>query len=125
MDFFLFHTSVPTFLNRSLICQSNIMSDNAKATHFNKFFVSSSAIDESSAWLPTNVECKVKIFNSIEVQETEVFDQIKFLYCNKSYDPDRVSPKFIKMSGQSLVRPISKQYVDNYCPVLLLCILHL
>ena len=65
------------------------MSDNAKATHFNKFFVSSSAIDESSAWLPTNVECKVKIFNSTEVQETEVFDQIKFLYTENQKLVDR------------------------------------
>ena len=80
-----------------------------------------------------------------------MFDQIKILDCNKSYGPDGISPNFIKMSRQSLVRPLTKlfnlslskgifpsnwkkvnvlplhknlseQYADNYHPVSLLCI---
>ena len=79
-------------------------------------------------------------------------DQIKILDCNKSYGPDSISPRFIKMAGLSLVKPLtllfntslsngifpsnwkkvnvlplhkksSKQYADNYRPVSLLCIL--
>ena len=79
-------------------------------------------------------------------------DQIKILNVNKAYGPDGLSPRFIKMSGQSLVKPLtkifnmslengifpsnwkkanvlplhkksSKQSADNYRPVSLLCIL--
>ena len=129
-----------------------IVNDCDKASHFNNFFASSSRINESSGSLPSNADCKVNKLNEIEVQDFEVFDQIKFLDCNKSYGPDGISPKFIKMAGQTIVRPLtklfnmslsqgifpsnwkkanvlplhkksSKQLADNYRPVSLLCIM--
>ena len=129
-----------------------IVDDYGKANHFNKFFTQSFVVDDTSASiLSLNAE-PVPMLSDIVVQEEEVLDQIKILDCNKSYGPDGISPRFIKMAGLSLVKPLtllfntslgngifpsnwkkanvlplhkksSNQYADNYRPVSLLCIL--
>lgn len=129
-----------------------IVDDKDKATHFNKYFATASLIDESNSTIPSTSVSSVEILNDFSIGETEVSDQIKFLNVNKSYGPDGISPRFIKMSGQTLVKPLtklfnmslqngifpskwkkanvlplhkksSKQYADNYRPVSLLCTL--
>ena len=129
-----------------------IVDDYGKANHFNKFFTQSSVVDDTSASIPSLNAEPVPMLSDIVVQEEEVLDQIKILDCNKSYGPDSISPRFIKMAGLSLVKPLtllfntslsngifpsnwkkanvlplhkksSKQYADNYRPVSLLCIL--
>ena len=88
----------------------------------------------------------------ITVSEEEVLDQIRILNGNKSYGPDGISPKFIKIAENSLVKPLTRLYnlslslgkvpnlwkqanviplhkkeskhiLGNYCPVSLLSIL--
>ena len=110
-------------------------------------------MDDSSAKLPQNDNSDVRLsLDSIIVGEDEVLDQLKILDCNKSYGPDSISPHFIKLATDALVKPLtqlynlslcqgvfpsawkranvvpihkksSKQLADNYRPVSLLCIL--
>ena len=80
-----------------------IVEDQAKATYFNKFFATSSAIDESNSTLPSTSVSNVRALNNFSIEESEVSDQIKILNISKSYGPNGISPRFIKMSGQSLV----------------------
>ena len=129
-----------------------IVDDYNKATHFNKFFAKSSVIDDSSASLPISNPINLPILNNIVVHDEEVLDQIKFLDSNKSYGPVGISPRFLKMAGASIVKPLtllfnaslskgmfpcnwkkanvlplhkksSKQFADNYRPVSLLTII--
>ena len=47
------------------------------------------------------------MLSDIVVREEEVLEQIKISDCNKSYGPDGISPRFIKMAGVSLVIPLT------------------
>ena len=82
-----------------------IVDDYGKAIYFNKFFTHSSVVNDTSASLPSFVAEPIPMSNNIVVQEDEVFDQINILHCNKSYAPDGISPKFIKMAGVSHAKP--------------------
>ena len=57
--------------------------------------------------LPSLITEPIPMLNNIVVQEEEVFDQIKILDCNKSYGPDGISPRFIKIAGASLVKSLT------------------
>ena len=84
-----------------------IVDDYEKANHFNKFFAQSSIVYHTSASIPSLIAEPVPMLSDIVVREEEVLDQIKILDCNKSYGPDSISPRFIKMAGLSLVKPLT------------------
>ena len=86
-----------------------IVEDQAKATYFNKFFATSSARDESNSTLPSTSVSNARALN-FSIEDFEVSDQIKMLNINKSYGHDGILPRFIKMSGQSLVKPLTKLF---------------
>ena len=48
--------------------------------------------------------------DQILVSEEDVKDQIRLLDGNKSYGPDGISPKFIKLASFSLVKPLTKLF---------------
>ena len=73
---------------------------NAKASRF----------DDSSAYLPNDDSPKCNILDQILVSSEDVKDQIRFLDGNKSYGPNGISPKFIKLASFSLVKPLSKLF---------------
>ena len=70
-----------------------IVEDQAKAAYFNKFFATSSAIDESNSNLPRTSVSNARVLKNFSFEEFEVSDQI--LNINKSYGPDSISPRFI------------------------------
>ena len=85
-----------------------ISDDQAKANAFNSFFSEASRLDDSSAYLPNDDSPKCNILDQILVSEEDVKDQIRLLDGNKSYGPDGISPKFIKLASFSLVKPLTK-----------------
>ena len=87
----------------------NINEDQAKA-NFNKCLVKSSSIDESNSTLPSTSVSNARALNNFSIKEFEVSDQIKILNINKSYGPDGILPRFIKMLGQSLVKQLTKLF---------------
>ena len=70
-------------------------------------FLHNLVIDDSSASLPTSNPVNLPMLNNIVVHDEEVLDQVKFLDCNKSYGPDVISPRFLKMAGASIVKPLT------------------
>ena len=87
-----------------------ISDDQAKANAFNSFFSEASRLDDSSAYLPNDDSPKCNILDQILVSEEDVKDQIRLLDGNKSYGPDGISPKFIKLASFSLVKPLTKLF---------------
>ena len=93
-----------------------IVNDQDKANYFNKFFESASVLDDSSAKLPQNDNSDVRLsLDSIIDGEDEVLDQLKILDCNKSYGPDSISPHFIKLATDALVKPLTQLYNLSLC----------
>ena len=67
-------------------------------------------MDETNAELPANSEPinGISILANVTISEQEVTDQIKILNANKSYGHDKISPMFLKMSGLSLIKPLTR-----------------
>ena len=64
-----------------------ILGDQAKAKYFNKFFATSSAIDESNSILPSTSVSNTRALN-FSIEEFEVSDQMKILNINELYGPE-------------------------------------
>ena len=96
-----------------IIDNDNIVTDDLeKAGVFNNFFAEASKLDESQASLPINKNPipGISLLSDIIITEEEVQDQISLLKTNKGFGPDLISPKFIKMGGQALVRPLTRLF---------------
>ena len=85
----------------------DVIVDDYENNHFNKFCTQSSVVDDTSASIPSLIAEPIPTLSDIVVQEEEVWDQIKILDCSKSYGPHGISPRFIKMAGVSLVKPLT------------------
>ena len=85
------------------------MDDKDKAQAFNEFFGFASKVDDSNAKLPISsnpIPGNITL-SEISITEQKVKDQIGILKVNKSFGPDQLSPKFIKIGGYALVRPLT------------------
>ena len=84
-----------------------LTSDIDKAEAFNIFFSTASHLDEAGAQLPDNLDPlpNISILDNVEIWDSEVMDQSKTLDINKGYGPDGISPVFVKMGAESLVKP--------------------
>ena len=98
----------PIFTDEGII----LTNDLDKAQTFNNFFAKASELDDSNAVLPTNyINYNVKTeLDSFFITEEEVKDQIALLDSDKGYGPDGISPKFIKIAGESLVQPLTQLF---------------
>lgn len=102
-------TNIPSLINDA----SKIITDDLeKANVLNNFFVKASNIDSSDAILPelNDPIPGITLLNNIVITEQEVGDQIKLLDPSKSFGPDEISPVFIKSSGESLIKPLTRLY---------------
>ena len=101
------NTSMPPILSS----EGNILiDDTSKANAFNTFFSEASKLNQAESSLPVDDSPISNTLETISVSEKEVQDQIRLLNANKSYGPDGISPKFIKLAGNSLVKPLTKLY---------------
>ena len=94
-----------------------ITKDKDKADLFNQYFVSVSSIDDTGANIPT----ERRVFNNgnnlsnLEITEQEVLDQMHILDVSKSYGPDNIPPRLIKVLGESASYPM---YIRCYVNVI-------
>ena len=83
-----------------------ITTDKEKADIFNNFFCSITRLDTSNASLPdSNRLSDFGNLNEINITQADVRDQIMILDLNKSYGPDKISPKFLK-EGINQLTPV-------------------
>ena len=87
---------------------SFLTDDTAKANAFNTFFSEVSKLTQGQTLILGHDSPICDTLESISVSEEEVLDQIRILNGNKSYGPDGISPKFIKIN--SLVKPLTRLY---------------
>ena len=83
--------------------------DAAKANTFSTFFSEASKLTQQQTLVPGDDSPVCDILDSITVSE-EVLDQIRILNGNKSYEPDGISPKFIKIADILLVKPLTRLF---------------
>ena len=101
------NTSMPPILSSN----GDILTDDtSKANAFNIFFSEASKLNQAGSSLPVDDSPLNNTLETITVSEEEVQDQIRFLNANKSYGPDGISPRFIKLADYSLVKPLTKLY---------------
>ena len=67
-------------------------------------------VDLMTAYLPNDDSPKCNILDKILVSEEDVKYQIRFLDGNKSYGPNGISSKFIKLVSFSLVKPLTELF---------------
>lgn len=84
-----------------------------KASLFNNFFLSHSNIDTTNAKLPNDNHSPCELLTSLIVQECEVEDLLNSLDCSKSTGCDNISPKLLKLAGNSIVSPLTSLF--NFC----------
>ena len=93
------------------LSDGNILTDDtSKANAFNKFFSEASKLTVGDTSLPDDDSPVCNTLETIIVSEEEVYNQIRALDANKSYGPDGISPKFIKLADNTLVKPLTKLY---------------
>ena len=91
-----------------LNCNNSAVTDNKeKACKFNDFFLSHSTIDTTNATLPNDPLNQVQ-FDFISAKENEVADLLKCIDTSKATGPDNISPKMLKMAGNSIVASLTK-----------------
>ena len=87
-----------------------LTSDLDKASAFNDYFSKASSLDDTNASLPNDYyNFNVNVLNSFIITE-EVHDQIKMLQPDKGYGPDGISPKFIRIGGNYLIKLITNMF---------------
>ena len=86
------------------------MIEHDKINAFNSFFSNASKSCDEGATLPADAFLICNILESFVISEEEVMDQIKIIDGSKSYGPDGISPQFIKIADNSLVKPLTKLY---------------
>ena len=101
------NTSMPPILSSD----GNFLTDDtSKANAFNLFFSEASKLNQADCSLPVDDSPLSNTLETLTVSEEEVQDQISFLNADKSYSPDGISPKFIKLADNSLVKPLTKLF---------------
>jgi hypothetical protein len=128
-----------------------IVDDRLKAEAFNKFFAKSSDVDDSGHNLPDQEFINVEPLINIEIEESEVMDQLNNINTKKAYGPDGLPPRLIKEAKRVISKPLTmlfnkslstasfpelwkranvlpifkkgaKNIMGNYRPVSLLCV---
>ena len=84
--------------------------DTAKANAFNTFFSEAGKLTHGQILILGDDSPMCDTLESITVSEEEVLDQIRILNGNKSYGPDGISPKLIKIADNFLVKPMTRLY---------------
>ena len=89
-----------------------LTNDLDKAEAFNNFFTSASKLDTSKASLPVDSDPLpgITFLNTIVITTEDVYDQIKNLDTEKGYGPDKISPKMLKMAGDTIVTPLTRLF---------------
>ena len=79
---------------------------------FNKYFLKASQLDNSNRNLPhyQRIVNPDENFDTIEITTNDVLDQVKCLNSSKSYDPDGISPIFIKEGSNKLILALQKLF---------------
>lgn len=80
--------------------------DLEKANTLNNYFESISNINEGNTELPNFVPKTANSLNSIHVEESEIRDIINVLEVNKACGHDLISHKMLKMTCDSVVKPL-------------------
>ena len=83
-----------------------------KTQLLNKFFLSASTIDDSQGSLvdATQLQINPDLLVNIFITERDVEDQIKVLHCNKAFEPDEISPHFLKKGGPHIIPSLSQLF---------------
>ena len=89
--------------------QQFIYDTKGKGEKFNNFFLSHSTIDVTNASLP-NDEAHItdKKLENVSVTEREVSELISNINPNKASGPDGISPRILKMAGQTRVPSLTR-----------------
>ena len=74
-----------------------------KANLFNRYFLSQTELDTSTASLRDSVDEPALTIDNVLVSETEVYDQLKSLDISKASGEDGIRSKILKEAGYSLV----------------------
>ena len=96
-----------------LINDSIIFDETDKATEFNRFFVTQSAIDDSNRRLPHSNFNPIPIAEHIDniiLQESEVEDILITLNPSKASGPDLINPRLLKSSATIIKYPLCKLF---------------
>ena len=97
--------SIPTLLDDD----TPITDDKDKANVFNEFFLSNSQLDDSNTELPESRGSDTTL-DQIEITIKDVSDQISLLDITKAYGPDNISPRLLKLLGETVVSPLYKLF---------------
>ena len=89
--------------------QQFIYDTKGKAEKFNNFFLSHSTIDVTNASLPNDeADITDKKLENVSVTEREVSELISNINPNKASGPDGISPRILKMAGQTIVPSLTR-----------------
>ena len=90
-------------------CTKFLTDDTAKANAFSTFFSEASKLTKGQTLILGDDSPICDTLESMTVSE-EVLNQIRILNGNKSYGPDAISPKFIKIADNFLVKPLTRLF---------------
>ena len=85
-----------------------------KANYFNKFFASKCTPPSNSSSLPSSLDLQTEArITSINLSDNDILKIIRSLYINKAHGHDDISVRMVKISDDSIKKPLSIIY--KYC----------